>query len=335
MKNLTKCIKVLTLTVSLYLFFSCSNDVSEEVSQSKKGELNVMNFVSTKIMHDKIDEIIAFNERKQNQADLEFINYKLSDKEKKGLNENEILVFALKKYHSNILKNIYQLRKEINFVSIKSIADEINSLKLINPEKAINLQKKYKLYLTEFQDLTTTIFDDRLSNIINLNGEVLVNGSKVVLNKNEKNIYGKYVRDELVNSGIAATSGDWTVYYSAGRELHENDLGFEFYKYYTSMHSIVKIIISPILPPVIAPVPVYYQVNPGSKAGFAQSGYMPVSPYFFEYDFISGFGASVRNTGGNKNTKYKPVGGNLSATFTLGTGSQLRFMSCDLVYNEI
>jgi hypothetical protein len=86
--------------------------------------------------------------------------------------------------------------------------------------------------------------------------------------------------------------------------------------------------------PIIVPVPVTYSVSPGSIADFVQTGSAPFSDYAFSYDYISGFGTSLRNTGGKSNTSYKPAGGNLKATFTFGTDNPINF-NCDLTYKEI
>ncbi len=53
------------------------------------------------------------------------------------------LISELKKFHTSRLTEIYNMREAINFTSIQSIVDEINSLKLISPEDAKTLYEKY------------------------------------------------------------------------------------------------------------------------------------------------------------------------------------------------
>ncbi|WP_157498664.1 hypothetical protein [Flavobacterium sp. F52] len=322
---------LMTLFVSTSLLTSCSsNDDLKEGDSSITKNIEIMNFASRKNMQDKIDEIIALKNEKEIIASAEFIkSNKYVNSQEQKLSADEILIAELKKYHTNVLNNIYDLREQIGFISIQSIADEINSLNLINPAKANELKIKYKSLLTEYQHLTVTIFDERLANVINLNGEVIVNGEKDFLIKNSQNITGKYLRDESVNSGVAASSGNLTIYYSAGREVHENDLGFKFYRYYTQLSAIAIVYTGFI--PTFVPVPVTYNVDSGSLAGFVQVNSNPFSDYAFTYDYISGFGPSVRNTGGKSNTLYKPAGGNLSATFI----TSYTTLTCNLKYNEI
>jgi len=321
----------MALFVSISLLTSCSsNDDLKEDDSSINKNIKIMNFASSKNMNDKIDEIIALKNKKEVIASAEFIkSNKYVNSQEQKLSNDEILIAELKKYHANVLNNIYDLRQQIGFISIQSIADEINSLNLINPAKANELKIKYKSLLTEYQHLTVTIFDERLANVINLNGEVIVNGEKIILEQKSKNNSAKYLRDESVNSGVAASSGSLTIYYSAGREVHENDLGVKFYRYYTQLSAIAIVYVG--IFPTFVPVPVTYNVNSGSLAGFVQVNSNPFSDYAFSYDYISGFGPSVRNTGGKSNTLYKPAGGNLSATFTTSE----TVLTCNLKYNEI
>ena len=318
------------------VLLSCGNEEdSAQPISSVTQELKIMDFASTENMQNKIDEIIKLKEEKERITSNNFITANKSSINKKdSKNNNEVLINKLKQYHLEVLNNIYQLRKQINFISIKSVADEINSLKLINPEKANELEERYKEFLIEDNHLTTTIYDDRIANVVNLQGMVLINGEVKKIDKLSKNITGKYLRDEAINSGVAASLGDLTVYYAAGREVHENDLGVKFFRYYTQLYAITKLIINPILPPVFAPVPVTYNVNPGSIAGFVQTGSAPFSDYAFSYDYISGFGPSIRNTGGKMNTPYKPAGGKLSATFSLTIDGVEKTMVCDFKYLE-
>lgn len=325
--------------LALSLTSCSSSDELKETNSSVSNNLKVMNFTSNKNMQDKIDEIMALKDKKESvTATTFFKNDKTIDSHEQNLSSDERLIVELKKYHTNVLNDIYDLRNQIGFVSIQSIADEINSLKLINPAKANQLTTKYKDFLNEHQDLTVTIFNQRLANVINLEGEVIVDGKKILLQEKSKNIAAKYLRDESIITGVAASEGSSTdprglkVYYNAGREVHENDLGIKFYRYYTEMTARIRVKVSFAF--VYMPIPITYEVNPGSIAGFVQAGSNPFSEYAFTYDFISGYGSSVRNTGGPKNTLYKPAGGNLSATFTYTTDIGPKILTCDFSYDE-
>lgn len=320
--------------ISLMLLSCSSDDESKKSVSTINQEIKIMNFASVTSMENKIDEIITIKTEKERITLANFASINKSSNFKKNIvkDENERIFNALKQYHTNVLNDIYELRKQINFVSIKSMAEEINSLKLINPTKATELRAKYGNFLKEYQNSTHTIFDERISNVINLEGDVFLKGDKIIFNTKSNNIAEKYIEDQFVNSGIAASSGNLVVYYSAGRELHKNDLGIDFYRYYTQLSAMTKVYIG--LFPTFIPVPMTYTVNNGSIAGFVQTGSAPFADYSFTYNYISGYGPVVRNTGEKMNTPFKPAGGKLSATFSTTLGGVQKIMTCDFKYTE-
>jgi hypothetical protein len=320
------------------VFVSCSKDeVTPESISSVKEEIKINDFLSQEMMENKIDEIISLIEQKEkvvlenftsrNNSKIVLLG-KLNTSEQVSRQNNAILK-DLKLYHKEKLNTIYELRKELNFTSIQSIADEINSLILVDPTKAKKLSDTYQKFLVKNNMEIETIFDNRSANVINNNGEVLINGEKLNFNKaNSTNQTGRYVKDETMTSGIAVYSGEYFVYYVAGRQLHKNTFGVRFFKYFAELKSYMA------TPNGVVACPSTFVVDSGSIAGFVQTGSQPFSDYSFTYAYISGTGTSVRNTGGNKNTPYKPAGGKIVGKFSTTIGGVYQEMSCDIKYTE-
>lgn len=316
------------------MFLSCSkDDVSTEQSvASTEKEIKIIDFPSEVAMENKIDEIISLKSEKEKVAIANFASIeasKLIDKRSNTYDniesQNNEILKSLKVYHQEELNNIYQLRKELNFTSIQSIADEINSLISVNPVKSKELTNKYKKFLIENEGQVRTIFDERTSNVINDNGEVSIKGEKV----SSSNLTGRYVGDESVKWELAAGyDGIYVAFYYAGREVHKNDIGFKFFRYFTELKTFMA------SPNGRVACPSTFTVESGSIAGFVQNGSAPFSDYAFSYPFISGSGVSVRYSGGKKNTAYKPAGGQLAAKFSATVGGVYKEISCNLKYKE-
>ncbi|SHM71405.1 hypothetical protein [Flavobacterium chilense] len=328
---------------------SCNNEeqLSAESNSLAEKELNVMGFSSEEKMEEKINEIVAIKSEYQRKVLADFNrqealkgynvrNKSTSDSDIKE--RNEAIYNSLKVYHNLVLSSIYELRKQLKFTSIQSIADEINSLNAVDPEKAVYLTKTYRdLLIKDLKiGVVSTIFDGRTSNVLNADGIVLINGKKMDYDEyfsvpGEKNNTRRYVRDEAVAGSVAAISRDYKAFYSAGREIHRNDFGVKFFRYFTELKTFSGF--SP-MPESFVECPSTFTVDPSSVAGFALSNTVAIGDYSFTYPYISGSGVSVRYTGGKINNAYVPVGGKLKATFTTTIGGINREMSCDLEYKE-
>ncbi len=328
---------LLVLLISL-MFISCSEngDLPESIS-STKNEIIVIDFSSQNEMEEKIDEIISLKEKKEKIVLNTFTSITNSkttnlgelNVSKQGETQKNRILEDLKRYHEERLNSIYELRKELNFTSIQSIADEINSLILVNPTKAKTLSSKYQKFIRKNIVETETIFDDRSANVINDKGEVLIKGEKLNFDKsNSKSPTGKYIGDEAIKSGIAAYSGEYFVYYFAGREVHKNFIGVRYFKYFTELKSYIA------TPNGLVATPSTFTVNSGSIAGFVQTRNQIFSNYSFSYDYPSGYGTSVRFVGGNKNTPYIPAGGSIIAKFSTTIGGVYNEMICNMKYTE-
>ncbi|WP_123921944.1 hypothetical protein [Flavobacterium sp. LM4] len=336
--------KIYFLAILCIVFTSCSkDDSSNDPNSITKEEIKLFNFPSEEKMEEKIDEIITLkSERKQivlfnfNESEASK-GFTLNSKKTNDLDvkkRDKAIKNSLKIYHTALLSSIYELRKELNFTSIQSIADEINSLNATDPNKAKLLTEIHQKLLIRdpLVGIIKTVFNERVANIINIEGEVIIEGKKVNYKENfsTSNQTQKYIGDEFIVGELAGFNDDYKAYYFAGREVHKNDLGVKFFKYYTEL----KTYMGSFPAMNVVECPSVFTVQDGSKAGFAQSKDNPFSDYAFSYPFISGTGVSVRYRGGNKNTAYVPVGGNLKATFTTTLGGVFKEINVDLVYKE-
>ncbi|WP_166924127.1 hypothetical protein [Flavobacterium poyangense] len=328
---------------------SCSNEeqVSAESKSLTEKETNVMSFSSEIKMEEKIDEIVAIKSESEKNVLVVFNRqealkgYNVTNKSTNKSDvkkQNEAIYNSLKVYHNLVLSSIYELRKQLNFTSIQSIADEINSLNAVDPEKAAYLTKTYKNLLIKDPEIgvVSTIFDRRTSNVLNVKGIVLINGKKMDYDQyfsvpGENIGTRKYIRDESVAGSIAAVDAEYKAFYSAGREIHRNDFGVKFFRYFTELKTFTGHV---VMPGSFVECPSTFTVDPSSVAGFALSNTVAIGDYSFTYPYVSGSGVSVRYVGGKINNAYVPVGGKLKATFSTTIGGIHREMSCDLTYKE-
>lgn len=320
------------------VLLSCSKDEIDSKPISKeKEEIKVNNFSSEEEMENKINEILMLKEQKEKVV-LE--NFESKSNSKKDTKRQNVLEYSITQtnsvindlviYHKEKLKGIYELRKEVNFTSIQSIADEINSLILVDSTKAKGLILMYQKFLVQKEIGIETVFDYRIGNVVNANGELLLNNEKVNLDKSiSTNNTKRSLGDESTISGIAALDGrGYCVYYYVGREVHKNFLGVRYFRYFTELDSYM------MTPYGIVSCPSTFVVNSNSKAGFVQTQSQFFSDYSFTYPYISGFGASVRYVGGDKNTPYYPAGGNISGKFSTTVGGVYREMNCNITYKN-
>jgi hypothetical protein len=321
--------------ISLIIVSCSENEVTPESISSAKKEISIMEFSSEKDMEYKIEEIISLKNQKEKVVLNTFKNMTNSKtrilgqsnvSEQKAI-QNNLILEDLKLFHKEKLKSIYELRRELNFTSIQSIADEINSLIIVDPSKAKILSSKFERFLTKNIVEIETIFDDWNANVINDKGEVLVEGKLIDLKKYApKSSTARYLGDESIRTGIAANSGNYFVYFFAGREVHKNFIGVRYFKYFTQLKSFVSTSNG------LVATPSTFTVNSGSIAGFVQTRSQFFSDYSFSYSYPSGNGTSVRFVGGNKNTPYIPAGGKIAGKFSTTIGGVYQEMTCDMSY---
>jgi hypothetical protein len=342
--------KVYLLGIISVFFASCSkNEVPTESVSSVKQESMAIDFKSYDVMDARIDEIIAIKAQKE-IAVLKTYDEAKSPKlalsgnlikvEKEKIEQNA-MIKDLVIYHTEKLKSIYELRAELNFTSIQSIVEEINSLGLTNPGKATSLFEKNKKFLKKTKFEVQTIFDDRIANVINEKGEVKLKGEILDFDKSDsKASTGRYIYDEDVKAGTAVLTGDtntgavFYVNFYAGREYHKNDFGVGFYRNFTEFKAYIR----PQSGLPFVACPTTFAINPGSQAGFVNVGSSFFCEYTFSMEYPSGYGVSVRNSGGKRNCKFSPnvsgVGGSFKGQFRVNfnNGYFVKNIDCDVKY---
>lgn len=318
--------KVYLLAIICIAFISCSkDDTSESIQSSKKNE--VFNFSSYEKMDEKIDQISLTKDKMEESTARKHTSKNIITD--KSSNSGDLILNDLKKYHTDRLNDIYSLRKDLNFISIQSIADEINSLKLLNPIKSEELSKEYEKFLIKSEFGVITIFDNRTANVINEKGEVLIDGQIIDLKiSDQKKITGRYLYDEAVRIDRAVRSEDmrFVIIYTAGREKHKDTFGKVFFRYFTEFNAYYT---NPESNGAIL-CPTTFTMSNNSIAGFSQSGDNPFAEFAFSIQYPSGNGSTLRNTSGQKWTAYQTEGGYLKGSF-VGAGYLL---TCDFRYTK-
>lgn len=273
----------------LLLSISCNNDdlsVKSEVSETQ-----VLDFSSENEMKEKSAEINQFKKNKENQiVNKIFKNINLEvfeDKETSISNSNtkiddKTILENLKFYHTERLNSIYEERIYFNFTSIQSIADEINSLKLLNPERAEILYNKHEQFLHKSDYLTSTIFVNELSNVINTTGKVTINGKEFLKNNSTSN---RFVRMTDIKEGILTTNGQYTITWHVGISEHRGDIGNTYYGNFAQLGSYVNSGYGFIL------YPSWFSVTADSEARFSA----PATMAYRTVKFQSGYGSVLFN----------------------------------------
>ncbi|MEG2101066.1 MAG: hypothetical protein RRY99_06110 [Flavobacterium sp.] len=309
--------KIYLLAILCIVITSCSTDdakIESTISANEKKE--IFNFSSFELMNQKINEINILKEEMEKSTSQKYTT------NQSILSENEILT-NLKNYHTDRLNDIYTLRKKVNFMSIESIADEINSLKIVDPDKSNELFLKYEQFLTKNKFQITTIFKNGIGNVTNEHGKVLIDGQNI----DSQNSTARYVYDESVKEDLAAISSDWRfhVFYATGREKHKDTFGKVFFRYFTEFRSYYTDFNG-----VTSLCPATYSVTNNSIAGFSQSGDNPFADFAFSMQYPSGNGSTIRQTSGQIWTAYQPEGGYINASFS-GAGYVI---TCDFKYKR-
>ncbi len=164
---------------------SCSKDDANTTDTASEKE--VLNFNSEKAMQDKIAEITSFKKEQEAQImtqllERNHLKVPSENNMKSNINaeiDKKAFLEDVKFYHTERLKAIYAERAHFNFTSIQSIADEINSLKLLNPTKATNLSNKYDSLLTKGKYETASVFNKSVASLTNDKGELFLNGRNI------------------------------------------------------------------------------------------------------------------------------------------------------------
>lgn len=305
---------------------SCSDDGA---SENKQADSKVLTFDSGKQMQDMIDNIENLKSQKESRI-LEMLikknNLHAPVAGQTGIaagqdsfNQAAALQENVQFYHSERLKAIRELRQELHFTSIQSIADEINSLKVLDPAAAEQLYNDYKTYLEQTEYMTTTIFGGLSGNIIGIDGKVVIGGAS--LDFANPDVAARWIRDEDIKQGALASSSSYMIVWSAGRSVHKDDIGQTFYRSWTQLVSVVWYNSTWTL------YPSYFFTNSGSQGYFFQG----LSTWIVA--FPAGANSVLRNESGQQNGAYGTGNGNVSGTYMAPVGNTYWTLTGSVVYN--
>jgi hypothetical protein len=331
--------KIFLSAVIALTFFSCSKDNEETSVASKQPEKAVLKFANEKEMQSKITEIEAFKNQQETEITQKILDRKhmiapnpndienLKQVSLKDLDQNAIME-DLKFYHNLKLNAIYEERAHFGFTSIQSIADEINSLKLLNPAKADDLYTQYNSLLNKNEFETSTTFSKEKSLIINKKGVLLLNDKSVA--ENYLKINSNEAFKTAIKSGILATGYNnfMIITYQAGFEFGSASIisgydsnGNPIYAFVTTITPYNGLYSYVLSQTGYVFYPCYFYTNPSSVAHYSVYCQSP------NLTFLSGYGTSVEWFAGTYiPTYYCPnsnnnVNGNVSGNFAIPVGS--------------
>jgi len=216
------------LALIALITFSCTRDEIGVVEESNDSK--ILEFDSKEALEQEIDRVLEL--RKQKEAliinnmfggnGIPALTDEIIEKGTSTQINKKSLFEAVNFYHTEKLRTIYEEREERNFTSIQSIADEINSLKLINPIKSDELIKEHNNLINKNGFLYESILEEGISNMTGVAGKIKVNGNEIDLNP--KPSLAKGDSDIFIESGILATSSDniVTITWSTGMRKNGN-----------------------------------------------------------------------------------------------------------------
>lgn len=225
--------RLITTALIIGTMVSCTKEETVDVTTQINSEKSLLSFSSEKEMYDKILEIEAYKSAQEKMIAQKILvrnNLKtptLNDAEntsKKEISDAEKakVLEDVKFYHQEKLKAIYAERTRFGFTSIQSIADEINFLKLIDLNKSNQLFKSYKSFLTKNDLQTSTLYNQRVANLINSKGEVFLQNKEIAKNylKIESLENVKAAKQTLKAGWLASGYNDFfVVTYSADADI--------------------------------------------------------------------------------------------------------------------
>ncbi|MDR7209742.1 hypothetical protein [Flavobacterium piscis] len=318
--------KYFLFPIMLIAIISCSKDETTSEIVTKTSE--VLDFSSMSKMDEKVDEIYAIKAEMETKTVQTYTSKSSSSKNNPS---NNSISTILRSYNLDRLSNINKLREKLNFVSIQSIADEINSLQLVNPEKANKLFIKHNEFLKKNKyNLTETIFENRTSEVINEKGDVLINGKPVNFKiSDSNNTTSKFITSSGKQGSFYDADFRYIIAFSAGRQTHKDDFGRTFFRYWTRLNAIYR---DPTTK-MMTPCPTFFGTNSNSIAGFSQSGYNPLAGFEYTREYPSGTGSEISSVSSQKWTAYQVEGGHIQGLYQPLVGNEF-FLYVDFDYDS-
>ncbi len=328
--------KYLFTSILLITIFSCNGDNND---LKIKKNIEVLNF-------ENIEEIELAEKEFEDISNQSLSSIKQSSI-KESNNEEQILANLID-YHQKRIDKIFEIRQELNFTSLQSIADEINSLKLISPQEAYDKYVTYQNLLTEFDPVVSTNENISFPNITNSKGVLLLNDVDInnfesnTTGKKTNNLSAKEVSKRTFKRGIVATkqlSSDMkiVIQWSIGRTKHQDDIGTIFRRAFTQYDAFLEVkgrilnvggVAVPI-PNSFVPVQTIFNASPSSGTVFeALDGPLP---QLIQLRFPTGTGTYVNNRSGK--VRFSPIrhssstGIEVHGDFTVIIGDQIHQLS--------
>lgn len=225
--------KLITTALIIGTLVSCTKEETLVDKTQITTEKSFLSYSSEKEMYDKIIEIEAYKNAQEKIIEQKILtrnnleaptladaknvlNKELTEVDKARVLED------VKFYHQQKLKAIYAERAHFGFVSIQSIADEINFLKLIDINKSNQLYQSYKSFLVKNDLQTSTLFNKRMANVISSKGEVFLQNKEVSKNylKQETTKNATAGKQSLKSGWLANGYNDFfVVTYSADADI--------------------------------------------------------------------------------------------------------------------
>lgn len=268
--------KILWLAL-LMISFSCQVEDNVDVSRESKN-FEILAFNNTDQISLKINEILEIQRTLNAEISNKlFERNNISSISESPVGDSKQLTWDFMKddvvfYHQEKLNSIYELREILEFTSIQSIADEVNSLKGIGQTiKASQLLNKYWNNLEQTEYGVFPKIDKESAMVANKNGDIQI----------DNNIHNltpiNDARSTIVclTEGVLANSGStYFITYHAGTELRSNNIfRREDHKIFTQFGSFVN------SPNGLIPFPSIYNPHPNSKVDFS-FGFNTFAQYF-------------------------------------------------------
>jgi hypothetical protein len=220
MKQIIKTNLVLLLT--LLVLTSCTNEDIQNDKIIDKPVESIQNRINTQFLI--VNELNSNYEKQLNNDFFKDVNSKelLEKVNSKQINEtvisNKEVINSLVKYHYKRLLNIKKIRKKLGFISIQSIADEINSLKILDKELSNKLFEENSNFLVNgnFQVLPKLSNDlamitDKEGYIYNVKDAGKMNFN--TLDNTQNRVVNRHLSEDiLVQNGLYAVT--WHAKYS-------------------------------------------------------------------------------------------------------------------------
>jgi len=200
------------------------------------------NETSAKLTHDELQKQIqnvkSINQKFENELNQKFFGsidtktlMETAKKNNSSVVTNETIESSLIAYHKMRLEKTKRMRNEMGFTSIQSIADEINSLLIIDKDLADKLFNENALVLEKNQFGVSAKIDSELASVVDKDGSVFNLNKKIDLSLSENSqsrVAYQFNQGILVSNGIYAVT--WHAEYWERGGIH---LDFQKYKHET------------------------------------------------------------------------------------------------------